>query len=117
MDFCPLSLLPACRQRQAAITWAGTVLRELLHPSPARDAQHRDESTIARAAPNVAGFCGAGAKERKQPFAVAQPCYQQRLRALGLVQLQTGKSIEFAVPGEEVTNAFASLVNAPATAH
>lgn len=36
---------------------------------------------------------------------------------MGSVQLQAGKPLEFAVLGEEVANAFASLVNTPATVH
>lgn len=120
--FSPLSLHPAHRQRQAAITLAGTRLRQLLHPGLARDAHRHAETAVTQAAPCVAGFCGAGAREREQPFVAGfvpapQPSWHcRRLRALRSVQLQAGKSIEFAVPGEEVTNAFASSANTPATA-
>lgn len=54
---------------QVAIALTGTGLRELLHPSPAGDAQHRAETTVTWAAPRVAGLCGMGAKEREQALA------------------------------------------------
>lgn len=107
---------------QATITLAGTGLCELPHPSPAGGAQHRAGTAVTRAAPRVAGFCGVGSKEKGAAvchWVCASLAVLATLLAAagsGSVQLQARKSIEFAVPGEEVTNAFASPVNAPATA-